>query len=741
MNKYRFLYFLVNSDNLSYYINNGVLAKSSTPVPLKLTPDGYKEQALTFVRNSTYFSIFRSFSIPLRFVVDGARILRELLYKKGYEENIYLIILRENTTTGRHEGFYKGELDLSKFQDSLNFFQVNASEGGLTKFIKAFESTSFEVPLKGQGILNLGLNGLMLHKKFVYAIIDGKYGFQHTIGMSFAYEEGTSFNILSGSSFYDGNPIDLANDDDRWILKNIGNDTVTPTISGPIIFKNPATQDIALFIQKSNGDIIYLYPFTTIGPGSYTLSINQTFTVNPHERIYVGGLSSFGNLEIQATQLEISFNTRYRDTVAPIINLEDLGDRIIKQMAGNDYSLVSPLLRNCGVYATCGDALRGFTDAKIKTTFKDYFTNVNRNLNVGLSIKDKTVYIKAKKDYYTSDVIYSLGLVKDVSFELAEEFIFNNLKIGYPNETYDDVNGRDEFNQTQEYKTEITRIAKTLDLTGSWKAGPYAIEFARINLQGKTTTDASSDNDNFLIDVELQQVSGSVRAVVYGTPLRGILIQSTDIPAEFIAGKSFYLNGSTLNNQAYTIKSVSPDITGGFFIDTAEQTTAEAFQGQVIFNNAILRRKVYDSITGVLNPQAQFNIELSPKRLLLNHAGELRSMLWMQDNKKLTFQTTNKNAELKTTLAGVTIEEKADVVISKLGTHYFIPILAKFETIVPEALSTIMEASSTGVFSFEYRGNTYKGYCMEAKQKPSDDEAQEWTLLLSADNDIKNIIH
>lgn len=739
MNRHKFLTFLVNGDGLSYYYNNGVLAKSSTPVPLEHTFDGWKDMMVQYIRNPFYWAVFRSLTIPLRFVKHGAQILRELLYKKGYEENVYLIILRLNPSTGRMDGFYKGEIDFSKFQDDPYFFQVNVSEGGLMKFLKAYESTNFEIPLTGDGVVNVEMNGLELKKKFGFALVDAHHVLTGTIGLAYAYEEGTSFGLLSGTSPTDASDVDLVNDDNRWFLKNIGTDIISATITGKFPFNNTLTSQLgSLFLTKSSGTQIELHPLTTFNVGSYTLDINATFTINPGERVYFQGFSPF-EVDILASTLEVTFNSKYKTTYIKAINAAELGDRLIKQIAGPEYSLDSTLLKNCGIYITCGNALRGFSDAKIKTTFKDLFTNFNRNLNIGMSVSEKVATIKSKKDYYTSTLITHLGEIKNFNLSLSDD-IFNDIKVGYPDETFDDVNGRDAFNQTQQYKAPVTRVSKTLDLTGNYKADPYAVEFARINLEGKTTTDASSDNDVFMLDVELQKVNVNVTATFYGSPVIGIRITSNDNDAQFVVGKSFTVIGSASNNTTYTILNVQTD-SGGIFIIPREQTTAEDFTGVIVFSNAVLRRKTYDSITGVINPSAQFNIELSDKRIVYIHGDYIRSAMWGLDNKKLTFQTTNKNAELKTVLAGVTIEEKSDVDISKLNTPYFYPLLAKFETIVPEALNTIMEANSTGVFSFEYRGDIYKGYCMEAKQKPSDDEAQEWTLLLSIDNDLNKLIH
>ncbi len=95
--------------------------------------------------------------------------------------------------------------------------------------------------------------------------------------------------------------------------------------------------------------------------------------------------------------------------------------------------------------------------------------------------------------------MYDLWEVKDFQVSVAEDLIYNTIKVGYPNQNYDDINGKDEFNTTHVYNTPLTRIAKELDLTSEYRADSYGIEFTRANLAGKKTTDSGTDNDVFII--------------------------------------------------------------------------------------------------------------------------------------------------------------------------------------------------------------------------------------------------
>ena len=673
--KKKFLYFLTNASGLSYYVDNGVVLTSAIPKPLEYAPDGWKDQVVNFTRNSTYFGVFRSFSIPLRFVKDGAFILRTRLWNEGIEDSISLIILRLNDATGQHELFYKGEIDLSKAQDSLQYFDVNVAEGGLIKFIKAFESTTFEIPVFGTNAIDVVMHGLELYRKYRYSIVDANASIlsqnDNTVGCVYVSDQGTSFNILTGGTGLQGVTAEIvAAGEERWLFKNIGSSSVTFTISGKIDFEvRDNAQHFNMFFQKNTLVKYFIVADgTDLYPGNYSYPVNMDITLSAGESLYLNFHSEYigsAAIDISFNQTELFFEikTQYKETTIKALPVAYVGNQLIKKIAGEQYSLSSTLLETSGLYMTCGDAVRGLEGAKIKTTWKEFFNSMNRNLNAAFTIEGKVGYLVKKKDCFDTTVVYDLGEVKDAKFSLNETMLVNSLKIGYPNQTYDDVNGRDEFNNTSEFKTSITRIQNVLDLTAQYRADPYGIEFTRINLEGKTTTDNSSDNSVFLLDIVQE-------------------------------GATFVLN-----------------------------------------------RPVGMVITGVSNPNTIFNVRLSPKNLLNKHGDWIRGLLYKQEDQNLTFQTTEKNANLKTVLAGETVEEKADVLIGSLASPYITPFKVDCEVMVPESLFSIMASNSKATFIFTYNGIQLKGWPYKASQKPSGNQSQEWSLQLAYDNDLTQLIH
>lgn len=674
----KFKYYLTNAAGLFFAVIGSAVSLTPTETELPNAPDGWKDQAIGFARNTTYSNVFRSFTIPLRFVIAGAFILRTRLYTYGIEDITNLVIKRLNTVTGAYDLFYSGEIDYSKYSDTLQYFDANCMEGGIMKFLKAYENTDYEIPLSGDGTVYVEMDGLDLQKKITFTTVDGSLNVgDMTVGMAFSTEEGTSFGVITGNSpLQNTDGFDQSTNDDRWILKCIQG-PVTFTITGTInIEVHTVTTPFRLYVVKNNGTQVDLVPTTgTLSIGTHSFNINASVTLSTDERLFIKAAKNdeFGHgdrtIEFFNDNLYFSFVSHFATSYIKARNAKNVAQDLLTKICGEGYTLDSDLLEYCGIYLTSGDGIRGLDGAVIKTSWKKFFASFNRNLNIGMSVSGTTATIDTKQSFFSTALIYALGKVKDAKFSFAEDYMFNTVKVGYPNQDYDDVNGRDEFNNTHQYTGPITRISKELDLTGDYRADAYGIELVRINLENKVTVDSGSDNDTFMLDV---------------------------------------LSAGTTHS------------------------------GLPLFN---LNRPAFTSITGVLNPTTIFNVRLSPKRCLLAHGATIRSGFWKFDTSSLIFQTTEKNDSLSTTLGGQTITENANVSIASLSAPYYIPVKVDFETQVPDALSSLMETYGNGKFTFEYNGSTYEGYCLEAKQKPSGNESQQWTLLLTANNNMEGLIH
>src|SRR5690348_16844017 len=99
-----FIFWLFNKDKKAVYFDkvvreaNGMLKTDGQPAPLEYSPDGWKDTLVKYGRNMNYLGVFRDFTAPMNFKKDGARIVRDVMWKLGMEAILYLGISKLDRT-------------------------------------------------------------------------------------------------------------------------------------------------------------------------------------------------------------------------------------------------------------------------------------------------------------------------------------------------------------------------------------------------------------------------------------------------------------------------------------------------------------------------------------------------------------------------------------------------------------------------------------------------------------------
>jgi hypothetical protein len=693
------LYYIIDENGLSYYVENGVVKTGNIPNPINLTPDGWQDIMIQWERNMKYAGTQRNFTGSLGFVGDGAQILRYINFNNNFEVKIYLLIQKKRLEITNDEYafvyrfFYKGDLDFSSYsQSDINEgFKVtmNIMDGGFNKYLKAYNNVTYEVPCNKDtpGAVPVWMDGIEFYNKFNFILPDfyNNVDFQFAMPLTFVNQEGDSFGIYTASQQMEriniGDEATYCADSDNEFFLSIK--PVTVRVTATIVYTNQDDYPIYFthVIRTSLGNVYTLHKDSDTSP--LMISAGQTVTRNidlsiplaVNEKAFVILWHQIdpifpGKLSAVSNDFSVEVNSTIDPTLCYCLRPNDLFKSLVDNMTTNQYEIYSQLLTDRShIVHTCGNAIRGFDDAVIKTSFDDFFTTRSVIDAAGLNVNEdlKTVLIETRKSYFDTSNPIDLGLIKNLKISVAKDFIFNLLKVGYPEQTYDSVNGKNEFNNTSQFTDIITRIAKELDLLSESRADGYGIETLRMDYFNRDSVDSSSDNDNFVINIE-------------------------DEPRE-----------------------------DGYYH---------------------LRRASYVSITGVISPNTIFNIEdLTPKRLLLTNGDFIHSCLYNFGGTDLTFQTTEKNALLSTDNFGVTITENANVPIDSLAPAYFIPVQFDFETKVPFDLVELLTNDPNRCFKFTYNGIVYTGFNMKVGIAPNDNKSQSFTLLSTVDNDLKKLIY
>jgi hypothetical protein len=155
-----------------------------------------------------------------------------------------------------------------------------------------------------------------------------------------------------------------------------------------------------------------------------------------------------------------------------------------------------------------GKQIRGIPNEHPSISFRDWFTSVNAQHNLGAGIEfDKFnvpfIRVEKKEHFFSGQVITTIHSVSNLRKSVAREWIYNEIEIGYAKAEYEEVNGLEEYNNKFEWTSSINTIKNKLDLVSKLRADGYGIEFARRKQYSDSPTeDTKYDNESFTVIVK-----------------------------------------------------------------------------------------------------------------------------------------------------------------------------------------------------------------------------------------------
>lgn len=723
-----FLYYMFNRDKLPMYeADNGFVQTGNEnmqkpdgqPADIKFAPEQWLDTQAKYARNIKYWGIFRDLISNLKFPKDGKKILKKLATESGITAICYLGITKLNRLVlpYNYEPWLLTELNFLKYKESKSWATIEALEGGLSKILKAQATNKIEIDIDSDPeMVKVKMDGVSLVAQANYVPTNG---FSETGDIFFEYRnhfvslqetliDGASrlaFKEVARSKFI-GNTEDLNTDgqlNPNWFFEGTVDGTMEIEwrlkIGATLVPNTPFNSfgDSITAVQVLNNGVPDATRQVTMFQGKYkaagdVITGTATVAIKPGDKFYFRTfytvIGSVGDAIIKYVYYEPGLSyfrvkARYKHPTTYINGLyigtvlKRLVESMIKDqvLLGEQPFYRSDFLENKkDLVITSGDALRQIAGAKIKTSWDDMFKSVN-HWCVGLGVENNKYRLELIKHFFSDEVIMDLGEVKDAEWFFAEDLFYNKILTGGPEIEYGDLNGKYEPNQGQEWISPLTRAEGELDLKTPWRRDPYGIEIMRINLSNKKTTDDASDNDVFMLH--------------------------TDTVEKFFDGFDF------------TGQNPQPSF---YYYD--------------------LKRPAYSLVEGLPPDSDAFNLELSPKKTILNNAPLIASIHDLQESSKIRFGSAEKNKELRTILAGVDVDEDKDIQIGSLQGKLFKPVYFTFNTEVPVNLLTLMDANPYGKIKFQVNGRNYFGYMCDGSIRPGDNDAQNWKLICCIENDL-----
>lgn len=557
-----FIYFLVNTvtGNAYYYdihgnLQNISIPTAAVPVDLKHGPGNWMEIELAFERNMFYMGLNRSYSTQMEFVLSTKKMIEQLtLNGVGTETPLTLAIYKSNTQPQAGEPnfklLYKAPLDLPEATITvLESLSCNLMEGGVAQLFKNYENTVIEIPCDGSLPEHIKCNydGYLQEDTFYYQITPvSQNGFLASfIPSVFINNEGDNYGVVRN------NPALQEVGDDASMLVDPNyiiyfNQQTTVRVKGSIVVQpgDPVNGNVFRAQYRNQFPASNLDIITQVRIFSVTrFEFDFTVTLAPYEKLYIV-FFFFANTGVDIEQivsgsLTIKFATKPRDSRAWGLTAYDWLRLMIKEICRIastgpqifNYELSSDLLQqHLNFFINCGDALRASNDP---TYQKYFFIDENNQTQFGpvikMSLRDayeslrvylcaamgknpttagsaQEVFFEAMEYVFPTAVSYSIGEIAKFKYDLqSKDFRLSDFSIGSEPRTYDQKNGKYEWNTVAKYKGPVKAFQKELRLVSKIRVDVYGIQrlLAAVDTGASTsTTRNDSDNDVFLTIID-----------------------------------------------------------------------------------------------------------------------------------------------------------------------------------------------------------------------------------------------
>jgi hypothetical protein len=400
---------------------------SGVDYSLPQSPDGWEDIEISFGRNSHYWGLSRTFTLPMKFVGDGAKILRKALYTgRGIESPLGYVVLKWNPDTGVFELYYTGLLDLSQASDMVEEgVKVNIMEGGAAQFIKSYENTIIAVPCNGSIPQNKKIlaDGIEFTDTFLYQILTVQSPFpgDQPLPCAFVNNTGDNIGITHSDQNLDNPYAGYYQMSNNFLFTSVdpiigmvieGQITVLSDfrISNTLFYLHTATSLSQPTIEGGTTNAVGLVT-PSIGTGNpqapntwapnqsqvningqITYSFRATINLAANENLFIfffNDIAAFP-ITIQGGQFTLTFNSRYQASRVWGMSLFDLGTYLINalnSLSSNflevfNFGFNSNFLQGkLNWMATSGDAIRASTDPEYFQYFNQATVNPDNPAN------------------------------------------------------------------------------------------------------------------------------------------------------------------------------------------------------------------------------------------------------------------------------------------------------------------------------------------------------------------------
>ena len=707
-----FAFLLRKSETEYYRMVNGVVQLLPAPTEKQYgtefgiqSPEGWQETGIRWERDKDYGGLFQTYSESLEFYGDGAQIIYEVYEMYGVSGDLQLEVRKVDFDTWLYEDYFVANIDFSTIVCSEDRITCALRDTGTVSLLKANSNINYDIEMKDNpDALEAYIDGVVLKNASIWTISDNPLGdnvnvFNKPQMNPVSSETQYTDDVITQeySETLDTNHFYVASVDQILAVEYDFSFEVVPLggigyigselLSGFIVKHVDNTTTSYWLVNQPNYAIFLNH--------NYILKSTVSIPLLKGETLYyfstIQGASAEWHYNIDPSLvkgiIKISYDTRIPAIKPKGLRIYDAVKQVVSKLSKGKLGVVSdylngdPFLKDVDTYPYwhsyfCGDSFRLIEDAKMAMNFSDIRKDLFSRLMCKVGLEGNNIRIE-KMDFFYDEAneIADLGDVADLEYVASQDQLFNEIEFGYANQTFDSLNGRDEFNTTHNKEIPFDgKIKQKLDLVSPYNASMYAITAASYNRDGKPTTDSKSDSEIFMI--ALNPIEENI-----ADPMFPIYVRPPYRPNKYYYG-------------------INPD-----------------------------------NVRGILAPESAFNMAESPERNFIRAARYLAITTYkMPAGTEIALTSATKNQNLVSNLGSGFISESAPNVLPT-GRPYYQPGALKFKAIVPDSFSRNVSANKNGYITVHWSGLPYKIYLNKGGNADAENGIFEFEGQLHTDTD------
>ena len=516
--------------------------KYGNELVLKDPPEGWKDYGNQWTFKDEYFGYSRATTVPMRFVLEGADFLRRIASNEGVNGVCEVKIERLNRNTYEYFIDYVGGVDFSRTKNNRLFFEASITDKGTAQMLNAYARTKYEIDIddNSKAVDIRTVEGMNFIEFVKYDAIRGEGWYCYRGGENAQYNNGNPFiHIDSKNTFiksfefiFNTNPNNnflekSKTDDEITINANILLEIIGITEVAPSGNVNFGTIDLLFEIaeKETNGTEIRKMESNVVSFNrqqitnnpidiKFNISFNPRNEPSKYELRYKtqmnGGVGEDTDYILIGVDYSVTFEYNGTFQTKPFIfkaiPVVDFINETAKNTCKREDDMIVSLLDfvepdfNEKYFITSADAIRGIEHAKGVISFEETFTSLDAMFFLAFQVRNEKIEITPKQWVFEKETrLLDVGKVTDLEFSVPEKWIFNRFKIGYGDRTYEEQNGRNEFNIGLEFESPVNTLQNNRNIISKIRADSFGIQEVRWKFVNNKSRDSSSDNDIFIV--------------------------------------------------------------------------------------------------------------------------------------------------------------------------------------------------------------------------------------------------